>query len=153
MAVNELDSTELDSTELDIAEVVAASGIPSSTLHLWERRGLIRSTRRVGLRRQYDAAIIQRLAIIVTCQRAGFTLQEIVELLAPDAFDDGKEALDDKLVELRLRREELDLAIMGLEHAVACPEPSPMHCEGFLAKLDGVLPVRVRQQARAAGRK
>ncbi len=131
-------------TELDIGEVVQSTGVPTSTLHLWEKHGLITSTGRNGLRRQYDPAVINRIAIIVLCQRSSFSLAEIGGLLAPDAFDEGKAALDTKLAELREQRNELDAAIKGIEHALACSEDNPLECSGFLSKLEGVLPVAAK---------
>ena len=126
---------------IDIGDVIARSGLPASTLHLWERRGLIVPVGREGLRRQYAVDILDVLATIVVCQRAGFSLTEIGELLAPGAFAEGKASLEKKLAELRRRRRELDLAIRGVEHALSCPEPSPLECSGFRSKLPEVLPV------------
>lgn len=127
--------------QLDVGEVIALSGVPASTLHLWERRGLLVSTGRNGLRRQYDASVLDTIAVIVVAQRCGFTLAEIAELLAPDAFATGKARLVGKLDELRQRRGELDRAISGLEHALECPEPSPLDCLHFKNKITDVLPV------------
>jgi DNA-binding transcriptional MerR regulator len=127
---------------LDIGEVVARSGIPVSTLHVWERRGLISPAGRVGLRRQYLPEVLGKLAVIVVCQRAGFSLQEVRSVLAPEAFDEGKGLLQDKLEQLLERRRQLDQAIDGLRHALDCTEPSPLGCRNFLAELDGVLPLR-----------
>jgi DNA-binding transcriptional MerR regulator len=126
---------------LDIGQVIEASGIPASTLHVWERAGLITPVQRNGLRRQFDLDVLARISLIVISKRAGFSLGEIGELFAPGAFDDGKELLETKLNELRLRRAELDAAINGLEHAIACPAPSPFACERFRSTLPNVLPV------------
>jgi DNA-binding transcriptional MerR regulator len=127
---------------MDIGEVVARSGVPVSTLHVWERHGLISPAGRSGLRRQYPPSVLRVLAVIVVCQRAGFTLEEVRSILRPGAFDDGKDLLRAKLDELLERRRNLDGAIEGLRHAMACTEPSPLNCSKFLAELDGVLPVR-----------
>lgn len=81
------------------------------------------------------------LATIVVSQRCGFTLAEIGELLAPDAFAEGKDKLQTKLNELRDQRHRLDLAITGLEHALECTYPVPRECPGFSAILADVLPV------------
>lgn len=127
---------------LDIGEVVTRTGVPVTTLHVWEREGLIAPVGRSGLRRQYAADVIDRIAMIVVGQRSGFSLAEIGALLAPDAFaSSGKDALADKLDELRARRRELDLAITGLEHALACPHTVPTDCPTFCGMLDDVLPV------------
>ena len=126
---------------LDIGEVIEASGVPASTLHVWERAGLIKPVQRNGLRRQFDLDVLARISLIVVSKRAGFSLGEIGELFAPGAFDDGKELLESKLTELRLRRAQLDAAINGLEHAIACPASSPFACKQFQSTLPDVLPV------------
>lgn len=126
---------------LDIGVVIARTGIRPSTLHLWERRGLIESTGREGLRRQYDDDVIGRIAMIVVAQRSNFTLDEIGRLLAPDAFVEGKDLLKVKLDELRMRRAQLDGAIESLEHAMDCEHARPADCPTFVAFLDDVLPV------------
>ena len=126
---------------IDIGEVVARSGVPVSTLHVWERRGLITPVGRAGLRRQYDDDILGRIAMIVTAQRANFTLDEVGRLLAPDAFPQGKAMLADKLVELREQRLELDRAIGSLEHALACEHDRPADCSTFQDLLAHALPV------------
>jgi DNA-binding transcriptional MerR regulator len=125
---------------LDIGEVVEQTGVPVTTLHLWERRGLLTPTGRVGLRRQYDPAVIRTIAVIVVAQQSGFSLDEIAGLLEPGAFSDGKELLQRKLTELQARRDDLDRAIAGLEHALACTHPSPLDCPNFGAHLSDVLP-------------
>jgi DNA-binding transcriptional MerR regulator len=129
---------------LDIGEVVRLTGIPVSTLHVWERRGLIAPVARAGLRRQYGDDVVRRIAVIVVCRRAGFTLAEIGGVLEPDAFADGKQVLLRKFDELLERRRQLDLAIDGIRHAVTCPEPSPLACPAFIAELEAVLPVTDR---------
>lgn len=125
---------------LDIGEVVERSGVPVTTLHVWERRGLVEPVGRVGLRRQYAADVLDRIAVIVVCQRSGFSLGEIDVLLRPDAFDEGKEPLVTKLGELRRRRAELDAAIESLEHAIDCPHGHPLDCPTFREGLALVLP-------------
>lgn len=135
----------MDDKTLDIGEVVDRSGLPVSTLHLWEKRGLLHPVDRKGLRRQYAPDVLDRIAVIVVCQRSGFSLAEIAELLRPETFDDrdaGNARLEAKLIELRARRAELDAAITGLEHALACTAVSPMVCDNFRSMLGEVLPRR-----------
>lgn len=137
-------SSPTDPSALDIGEVIAVSGLPASTLHVWEKHGLLTPVGRTASRRQYDPDVIDRIAIIVTLQRSGFTLDEIGDLLSPDAFAHGKGALQVKLDALLDQRSELNRAIEGLEHAMACPALSRLQCDGFRLHLDGVLPVRQR---------
>lgn len=113
---------------------------------MWEKRGLLHPVGRESGRRQYDNSVLDRIAIIVTLQRSGFTLKEIGDLLADDAFIDGKALLQEKLSVLIDRRQELDQAIVGIQHAIACQAPSPLECDGFRRHLDGALPIEQRQQ-------
>ena len=101
---------------LDIGEVIEATGLPASTLHLWEREGLIETCGRQGLRRQYRPDVIERIAMIVVLKFSGFTLAEIGDLLDPHAFDHDKTLLQSKLDQLRAHRARLDRAIEGIEH-------------------------------------
>ena len=126
---------------LDIGEVVERTGVPVSTLHVWEKHGLIEPAGRSGLRRQFDPTVVTQIALIVIGQRSGFTLAEIGELLAPKAAAHRRAAYEEKLDELRARRAELDMAIDSLEHAIDCPHPDALACPRFLGILDEVLPV------------
>lgn len=135
---------------IDIGDVVRRSGLPVTTLHVWERHGLVAPTTRNGLRRQYAPDVFDRLATIVVLQDAGFRLDEIAELLHPDAFTDGKQPLETKLVELQRRRDQLDAAIGGIQHAIDCPNPTPLQCAGFRRHLDDALPVHDHSGAASA---
>lgn len=62
---------------LDIAEVAQRSGVPASALRYYEEKGLIASTGRRGLRRTFDARVLERLALIALGRAAGFSLDEV----------------------------------------------------------------------------
>lgn len=133
---------------LDIGEVRARTGLPASTLHFYERHGLIRSAARAGLRRQYEPDTVERLAAIVLCQRAGFTLEQIGELLSTGGAPSWKELARDKLGAIRARIRSLEAAERGLVHALRCPSDNVLRCEHFRAELEQVVPVD-----RASGRR
>ncbi|MFP5306476.1 MAG: helix-turn-helix domain-containing protein [Gammaproteobacteria bacterium] len=118
--------------ELDIAEVARRAGVAASTLRFYEEKGLIASTGRHGLRRCFDERVLERLALIALGRAAGFSLDEIAAMFAPD----GRPRIDRK--RLAAKAEELDRTIRrltalrkGLEHAAACPAPSHMECPTF----------------------
>lgn len=67
--------------EISIIQVTQQTGVRPSTLRYYEEIGLLRSTRRIAGRRQYDESVLQRLALIHTGQQAGFTLGELGVLL------------------------------------------------------------------------
>lgn len=117
---------------LDIGEVAKRSGLPASTLRFYESKGLIASVGRQGLRRLFDAAVVERLALIALGRAAGFSLDAIAQMFAPD----GQPRIDRQL--LRDKAQALDrtirqLAAMrdGLLHAAACRAPSHMECPTF----------------------
>ncbi|GAA5057941.1 DNA-binding transcriptional MerR regulator [Thermocatellispora tengchongensis] len=119
-------------TDLDISEVARRTGVPPSTLRYYEEKGLIASTGRRGLRRQYDPAVLERLALIALGRTAGFSLDEIATMFAPD----GQPRIDRQMLAGKadeLDRTIRDLSVLrdSLRHAAACPAPSHMECPTF----------------------
>lgn len=139
--------------DLDIGEVAARSGVPASTLRYYEEMGLIASTGRRGLRRLFDAGVLERLALIALGSAAGFSLVEIARMFAPD----GRPQIDRKL--LAAKADELDQTIRkltamrdGLRHAAVCRAPSHMECPSFRrllgAAASGAIGARKRKAPR-----
>jgi DNA-binding transcriptional MerR regulator len=117
---------------MDINEVATRSGVPASTLRFYEEKGLIASVGRRGLRRVFEPKVLERLALVALGRSAGFSLDEIARMFAPD----GRPQIDRKL--LATKAKELDGTIRklsamrdGLKHAAACPAPSHMECPTF----------------------
>ncbi|MFI8228535.1 helix-turn-helix domain-containing protein [Streptomyces sp. NPDC085900] len=138
-------------TELDIAEVVRRAGVPASTLRYYEEKGLITPVGRRGLRRQYDPAVLQRLALIALARTAGFPLDDIARVFAPDGtVRIDRQALVDKAGELDRRIAELVVLRDSLRHVAACPAPSHMECPTFRGILAATADVPVRRK-RAPG--
>ncbi|HZH14284.1 MAG TPA: helix-turn-helix domain-containing protein, partial [Archangium sp.] len=115
--------------DLDITEVAQRAGVPASTLRFYEEKGLIASIGRRGLRRLFEPGVLERLALIAVGRAAGFSLDEIALMFAPD----GRPRIDRQM--LAAKAEELDRTIRelsamrdGLRHAAACPAPSHMEC-------------------------
>ncbi|WP_031487180.1 helix-turn-helix domain-containing protein [Streptomyces bicolor] len=118
--------------DLDIAEVARRAGVPASTLRYYEERGLIASIGRRGLRRQYDPGVLERLALIAMGRSAGFSLDEIARMFAPDGRPDiDRRTLATKADELDRRIRELTVMRDSLRHAAACPAPTHMECPTF----------------------
>jgi MerR family redox-sensitive transcriptional activator SoxR len=74
--------------ELTVGEVAARSGVAVSTLHFYETKGLIRSTRNQGNQRRYPREVLRRVAIIKVAQRTGIPLAEIQKALS--TLPDGR---------------------------------------------------------------
>lgn len=66
---------------LTVGEVAARSGVPVSTLHYYEARGLIRSSRSRGNQRRYARDVLRRVSVIKVAQRVGVPLASIREAL------------------------------------------------------------------------
>jgi DNA-binding transcriptional MerR regulator len=135
---------------MDIAQVAKRSGVPSSTLRFYEEKGLIASVGRQGLRRVFDAGVLERLALIALGRSAGFTLDEIAGMFATD----GRPRIDRRV--LAAKADALDAQIRrlgamrdGLRHAAVCPAPSHLECPTFRRLVaDAGSPVRRRKPAR-----
>jgi MerR family redox-sensitive transcriptional activator SoxR len=89
---------------LSIGEVAARAGVRTSALRYYEDEGLLDPAVRESGRRRYDESAVERLTVIRFCQRLGFTLNEIRELLTPPRGREQKERwrgfVDAKLEEL-----------------------------------------------------
>lgn len=117
---------------LDITEVAQRAGVPASTLRFYEEKGLIASIGRSGLRRVFAADVLERLALVALGRAAGFSLDEIALMFAPD----GRPRIDRQ--RLAAKADELDRTIRqlsamrdGLRHAAACPAPRHLECPSF----------------------
>lgn len=102
---------------LTIGKLAKAGGVGVETIRFYQRRGLLDTpTRDSGVRR-YGAEDVRRLRFIRQAQAAGFTLEEIRELLALDAGQDRRRArelakarlgaIEAKIAELEQARDSL----------------------------------------------
>lgn len=140
--------------ELDIGEVAQRSGVPASTLRFYEEKGLIASVGRHGLRRVFAPDVLERLALIALGRAAGFSLDEIALMFAPD----GRPRIDRN--KLTAKADELDTTIRklsamrdGLRHAAVCPAPSHMECPTFRRLLRIAVPGAVAAKGKRASRR
>jgi DNA-binding transcriptional MerR regulator len=113
---------------LDIGEVSARTGLAPSKLRFYEQRGLIEHEDRFGLRRQFPADVVHRISFILLAQEAGFTLDEIGELL-DSRGKEWKKVAARKHQELRGRLTRLEHVLARLEHALECESPTLMQCQ------------------------
>ena len=108
-----------DATILSIGETVRRYDITPRSLHFYEQRGILTSTRQNGAR-YYDEKQIERLEAILRGKSLGFTLTEIENFLKNDNGKDGRLMLSDRTViesqlkYLEQRRTEIDHAIAEL---------------------------------------
>lgn len=122
---------------MTIAALAKEGGVGVETVRYYQRRGLIEEPERPGGPgarpgvRRYDAEHVRRLRFIKSAQLAGFTLDEIGELLALDMTQDRARvqslarariaALDARIAELEAAR----AALSRLAHSCASGEAGP----------------------------
>jgi len=102
-----------------IGGLAKAAGVGVETVRYYQRRGLLpEPARPPGEIRRYGDLDLKRLRFIRRAQAAGFTLEEIGELLALDRTDDRARvrelaaerlaALDERIAELERSRDALE---------------------------------------------
>jgi len=124
---------------LTIAGLAREGGVGVETVRYYQRRGLLTEPPRPatggrsGGVRRYGAAEIRRLRFIKSAQIAGFSLEEIAQLLTLDAADDRPRArdmarariaaLDAKIAELSAARSALARleTACAAQHGGLCP--------------------------------
>jgi MerR family transcriptional regulator, mercuric resistance operon regulatory protein len=110
-------------SELTISGLARVGGVGVETVRYYQRRGLLGTPPRPGGEgygggvRRYGDEDVRTLRFIRSAQAAGFTLEQISELLALDATDDRARArklatariaaLDSKIAELKAARDAL----------------------------------------------
>jgi MerR family transcriptional regulator, mercuric resistance operon regulatory protein len=115
-----------------IGALAKTAGVGVETVRYYQRRGLLpEPARPPGEVRRYGEDDVKRLRFIRYAQAAGFTLNEIGELIALDASDDRARAhdlaqarvaaIDEKIAELRAARD----ALAGLASDCASKKRGP----------------------------
>jgi MerR family mercuric resistance operon transcriptional regulator len=107
-------------SEMTIGRLADAGGVGVETIRYYQRRGLLEVPARQhfgGGVRRYGEADVRRLRFIRTAQAAGFTLEQVGELLALDSTDDRARArelacerivaLDAKIADMTRARDSL----------------------------------------------
>ena len=136
--MNEIDGSRIHS-ELSVGEAAKRSGVAVSTLHFYESKGLIRSSRSSGNQRRYPRGVLRRIATIKVAQKAGIPLATIRQALgslpeerAPTLEDWRKLStgwrmeLDSRIRKLTQLRDRLDDCIgCGCLSITACPLRNP----------------------------
>jgi len=106
--------------EMTIAKLARAAGVGVETVRYYQRRGLMPTPRAAGdsAYRHYDSDHLQRLRFIRRAQAAGFTLEEIRELLSVDRSGDRtriQKLASLRLAALKAQQEELERSRQALE--------------------------------------
>lgn len=116
-----------------IAAFAQAGGVGVETVRYYQRRQLLQTPPQAGGVRRYGPEDLRRLRFIRAAQAAGFTLEQVGELLSLDAGEDRGRALalalaearavalDARIAELRTARD----ALRRLARACASTDTGP----------------------------
>ena len=129
--------------ELTIAGLAHTGGVGVETVRYYQRRGLLETPARSGSVghgsgvRRYGEGDVRRLRFIRSAQAAGFTLEQITELIALDATDDrarARELANERIAALDARIAELKMARGALSRlARECGDGSTGPCPIIMA--------------------
>jgi MerR family transcriptional regulator, mercuric resistance operon regulatory protein len=114
-------------TSMTIAGLACEGGVGVETVRYYQRRGLLDTPERPigggssGSVRRYGTDSVRRLLFIRSAQAAGFTLEQIGELLALDATEDrarARQLATERIAALDAKIEELT-RVRGSLHRLA----------------------------------
>ncbi|GIE99705.1 MerR family transcriptional regulator [Paractinoplanes rishiriensis] len=117
--------------EYSIGELAARFGLATHVLRHWEDMGLLSPARRVAGRRVYGAADVPRVAEILLAKDAGFSLEQVRELITAPDRKRRRQLMQDHLTQVRERIARLEQSATMLEHGLRCPHPDYRECPRF----------------------
>ncbi|MEG8180428.1 MerR family transcriptional regulator [Nocardia terpenica] len=136
-----LSSTDAVNDLASIRQVADHFAVPLSTLHYWERRGLLTPTRRGG-HRYYDRDQLYRIALIrLWRSTAHLSIDEIATILGnPTTLHNWRNIVTTRITTLETTLTELTTARDYLRLLLTCPHNHTLdHCESFRAQVDDSL--------------
>ncbi|WP_309055002.1 MerR family transcriptional regulator [Streptomyces sp.] len=125
-----------DGESMTIGELAERFQLRPHVLRHWEATGLLSPAERINGRRYYTARHIARVAMIVRGKTAGFSLEQLREVL--DAPDAGRRRalLLEHHAELTRRIGEIEQSRTLIEHALDCRAEDFTQCPGFRRLVD-----------------
>ncbi len=121
--------------ELSVGEVASRSGLPISTIHFYETKGLISSQRNNGNHRRYLRGVLRKLAVIKVAQKAGIPLSEIKQAMSQLSndktitADDWTQLAESWRAQLNERIDQLTRLRDTLGYCIGCGCLSVNDCE------------------------
>lgn len=126
----------MNAKTLDIRDVADTAGLPPSTLRYYEELGLIRSSGKHGLRRQYDPNVLERLSFIALAQAAQFSLKDVSAMMpTPSVIKINRDTFVQKADEVESQIQELTELVSLLRHIADCPHENQFDCPTFRSLL------------------
>jgi len=114
---------------MQIGELAKRSGLAASRIRFYEEQGLLRATRQANGYRTYSPDALVTLNIIISAQRAGFSLEDISGLLpSEDAgwrHDELLSALHKKVEDIKEMQKRLSQTRKEIESLITSIQSRP----------------------------
>ncbi|MFF0345545.1 redox-sensitive transcriptional activator SoxR [Kribbella sp. NPDC004875] len=146
---------------LAIGEVIRRTGVPASTLHFYERKGLIHSSRNACNQRIYARHMLRRISLIIVARRLGVPLSDLSVVFAGLPQDHAPTHADWQRMsrawkrQLEARRRILEDLEHELTGCIGCGCLSMRACALLnpddTLRVQGPGPVRLQQSPRREG--
>jgi MerR family redox-sensitive transcriptional activator SoxR len=116
---------------MTIGQVASHAGVRTSTIRYYESIGVLPEPAREAGHRRYDTDVLRRLAVVGVAQRAGFSLDEVRELLDAGDAAQLRELAGEKMPAVEALIERARAVKRWLEAATACECASLEVCALF----------------------
>jgi DNA-binding transcriptional MerR regulator len=126
---------------MTIGQLSAETGVPTSTIRFWERKGLLTPDRRESGQRRYTAEAVRGVAMLRLLQEVGLTLADIrrfreERVITPRSWHT---LVAEKLADVERQIAALEHARDLLTHASTCHHDDLLACSGFQEWFAGYL--------------
>lgn len=125
---------------MTIGDVASRFGLATHVLRHWESMGLLAPMRVAGERRCYQRDDLYRVAVIVRAKEAGFSLEEIREMIATPEAVVRREILLRRRAELARRIAEAQASLALIDCALECDHEDFASCPHFQAMIREQVP-------------
>lgn len=123
---------------MTIGELAGRFGLAAHVLRHWEAMGLLDPAKRVNGRRRYHREHVARVGMILRGKEAGFSLQQLHEVLhAPDP-ETRRELVRQHHARLEEHIARAQAAKVLIEHVLSCPAEDFIQCPEFLRLIDAM---------------
>ncbi|GLW99141.1 MerR family transcriptional regulator [Microtetraspora sp. NBRC 16547] len=116
---------------MTIGEIAGHFGLATHVLRHWEAMGLLTPTRVEGSRRRYDHDDLYRVAVIMRAKKAGFTLDDIREMINTEDPAARRDILLRRHAELARRIAGMQASLDLIECALGCDHDDVIGCAHF----------------------
>ncbi|WP_431906575.1 MerR family transcriptional regulator [Nonomuraea jabiensis] len=125
---------------MSIGEIAERFGLATHVLRHWEAMGLITPARIGGARRRYGLDDLYRVAVILRGKEAGFSLEEIHEMMATSDATKRRAVLLRRREELARRIAEAQASLELIDCALDCDHEDLAGCPHFQARVTERIP-------------